>query len=76
LRFLRVEIYSRDRGLYTSRIQEYLNSYPGDAQRKKLELYQRRLLEMYESIRRPDWKWFENVAAYAREVAASPAGDR
>jgi len=20
---------------------------------------------MYESIRRPDWKWFENVAAYA-----------
>ena len=24
----------------------------------------RRLLEMYESIRRPDWKWFENVVAY------------
>ena len=23
-----------------------------------------RLLEMYESIRRPDWKWFENVLAY------------
>ena len=23
-----------------------------------------RLLEMYESIRRPDWKWFENVVAY------------
>ena len=22
------------------------------------------LLEMYESIRRPDWKWFENVLAY------------
>ena len=23
-----------------------------------------RLLDMYESIQRPDWKWFENVVAY------------
>jgi glycosyltransferase involved in cell wall biosynthesis len=46
-------------------IQEYLNSYPGDrdAQRVRSSL-SRRLLEMYESIRRPDWKWFENVLAY------------
>jgi glycosyltransferase involved in cell wall biosynthesis len=46
-------------------IQEYLNSYPGDrdAQRVRSAL-SRRLLEMYESIRRPDWKWFENVLAY------------
>jgi hypothetical protein len=46
-------------------IQEYLHSYPGDrdAQRVRLALAQR-LLEMYESIQRPDWKWFENVVAY------------
>ena len=46
-------------------IQEYLHSYPGDrdAQRVRLVLA-RRLLAMYESIRRPDWKWFENVVAY------------
>jgi glycosyltransferase involved in cell wall biosynthesis len=46
-------------------IQEYLAAYPGDrdAQRLRSALSQR-LLEMYESIRRPDWKWFENVLAY------------
>ena len=46
-------------------IQEYLDSYPGDrdAQRVRLALAQR-LLDMYESVRRPDWKWFENVLAY------------
>jgi glycosyltransferase involved in cell wall biosynthesis len=46
-------------------IQEYLKSYLGDrdAQRTRTVL-SRRLLEMYESIRRPDWKWFENVVAY------------
>ena len=46
-------------------IQEYLHSYPGDrdAQRVRLVLA-RRLLAMYESVRRPDWKWFENVVAY------------
>ncbi len=46
-------------------IQEYLNSYPGDrdAQKVRSALGQR-LLNMYEAIRRPDWKWFENVLAY------------
>src|SRR5208283_1381120 len=46
-------------------VQEYLHSYPGDrdAQRVRFALA-RRLLDMYESIQRPDWKWFENVAAY------------
>jgi glycosyltransferase involved in cell wall biosynthesis len=46
-------------------IQEYLTSYPGDRDAQKLRsALSRRLLEMYESIRRPDWKWFENVVAY------------
>jgi hypothetical protein len=46
-------------------IQEYLDFYPGDrdAQQVKSAL-SRRLLEMYESIRSPDWKWFENILAY------------
>ena len=46
-------------------MQEYLHAYPGDrdAQRVRLALA-RRLLNMYESIRRPDWKWFEDVVAY------------
>jgi glycosyltransferase involved in cell wall biosynthesis len=46
-------------------IQEYLHSYPGDrdAQRVRFALA-RRLLEMYESVRRADWKWFEDVLAY------------
>ncbi len=46
-------------------IQEYLTSYPGDRDAQKIRsALSRRLLEMYESIRRPDWKWFENVLAY------------
>ncbi len=46
-------------------IQEYLASYPGDREAQKLRsALSRRLLEMYESIRRPEWKWFENVLAY------------
>jgi len=46
-------------------IQEYLNSYPGDRDAQKVRsVLSRRLLEMYESIHRPDWKWFENVLAY------------
>jgi len=46
-------------------IQEYLTAYPGDRDAKKVRsALSRRLLEMYESIRRPDWKWFENVLAY------------
>jgi glycosyltransferase involved in cell wall biosynthesis len=46
-------------------IQEYLHSYPGDrdAQHVRFALA-KRLLDMYESIRRSDWKWFENVVAY------------
>jgi glycosyltransferase involved in cell wall biosynthesis len=47
-------------------IQEYLLSYPGDRDAQKVRsTLCRRLLEMYESIRRPDWKWFEKVLAYA-----------
>ncbi len=46
-------------------IQEYLSSYSGDRDAQKIRsVLSRRLLAMYESIRRPDWKWFENVAAY------------
>ena len=46
-------------------IEEYLTSYPGDRDVQKVRsALSRRLLEMYESIRRPDWKWFENVLAY------------
>jgi glycosyltransferase involved in cell wall biosynthesis len=46
-------------------IQEYLNSYPGDRDAQKVRsVLSRRLLEMYESIRKPDWKWFEDVVAY------------
>ena len=46
-------------------IQEYLNSYKGDRDAEKVRsVLGRRLLEMYESIRTPDWKWFENVLAY------------
>jgi len=47
-------------------IQEYLNSYPGDRDAQKIRsVLSRRLLEMYGAIRSPDWKWFENVLAYA-----------
>ena len=46
-------------------VQQYLTSYPGDRDALKVRsTLSRRLLEMYESIRRPDWKWFENVLAY------------
>jgi glycosyltransferase involved in cell wall biosynthesis len=46
-------------------VQQYLASYPGDRDAQKIRsALSRRLLEMYESIRRPDWKWFENVLAY------------
>jgi len=46
-------------------VQEYLTSYPGDRDAQKVRsALSRRLLEMYESIRRSDWKWFENVVAY------------
>jgi glycosyltransferase involved in cell wall biosynthesis len=46
-------------------IQQYLTSYPGDRDAQKIRsALSRRLLEMYALIRRPDWKWFENVLAY------------
>ena len=46
-------------------IQEYLNSYPGDRDAQNVRsALSRRLLEMYESIRKPTWKWYENVLAY------------
>jgi len=46
-------------------IQEYLDSYPGDRDAQKIRsVLSRRLLEMYEAIRSPDWKWFENILAY------------
>ncbi len=46
-------------------IQEYLTAYPGDRDAQKVRsALSRRLLEMYESIRSADWKWFENVLAY------------
>jgi glycosyltransferase involved in cell wall biosynthesis len=61
-----LEIYSPRAGAYTLLgVQEYLNSYPGDRDAQKTRsVLSQRLLEMYESIRRPDWKWFENVVAY------------
>ena len=62
-----IEIYSPRASAYTLLgLQEYLNSYPGDRDAQKLRsVLSRRLLEMYESIRRPEWNWFENVVAYA-----------
>jgi len=46
-------------------IQEYLHSYPGDRDVQKVQsALTERLLAMYESVRRPDWKWFENILAY------------
>jgi len=46
-------------------LQEYLTSYPGDRDAQKIRsALGRRLVQMYESVRQPDWKWFENVMAY------------
>jgi glycosyltransferase involved in cell wall biosynthesis len=46
-------------------IQEYLDSYPGDRDAQKIRsTLGRQLLEMFESVRNVDWKWFENVLAY------------
>src|ERR1700691_5877673 len=54
-----VGIYSPRAASYTLLgIQEYLNSYPGDRDAQKLRsVLALRLLEMYESISRPDWQW-------------------
>ncbi len=61
-----VEFYSPRASAYTLLgIQEYLTAYPGDRDAQKARsALSRRLLEMYESIRGPGWKWFENVVAY------------
>jgi glycosyltransferase involved in cell wall biosynthesis len=61
-----VEFYSPRACAYTLLgIQEYLDFYPGDRDAQKIRsVLAGRLLAMYESIRRPDWKWFENVVAY------------
>jgi glycosyltransferase involved in cell wall biosynthesis len=61
-----VEFYSPRACAYTLLgIQEYLDSYPGDRDAQKIRsVLAGRLLAIYESIRRPDWKWFENVVAY------------
>jgi hypothetical protein len=61
-----LESYSPRAAAYTLLgIQEYLNSYPGDRDAQKIRsVLSRRLLEMYASIRRPDWQWFEDVVAY------------
>ena len=46
-------------------IQEYLDSYPGDRDAQQIRsALAGRLLAMYESVRRTDWKWFENILAY------------
>ena len=46
-------------------IQEYLHSYPGDRDAQKIRsVLSGRMLAMYESIRNPNWKWFEQVLAY------------
>jgi glycosyltransferase involved in cell wall biosynthesis len=47
-------------------IQEYLTSFPGDRDAQKLSsALQMRLLEMYEAIKKPSWKWFEDVVTYS-----------
>ncbi len=46
-------------------IQAYLGFYAGDRDVQKIRsAISGRLVEMYRSIRRPDWKWFEDVLAY------------
>jgi hypothetical protein len=47
-------------------IQEYLAAFPGDRDAQKLRsVLATRLLEMYDAIKTPTWKWFENVVAYS-----------
>jgi glycosyltransferase involved in cell wall biosynthesis len=46
-------------------VQEYLTSYRGDRDAQKVRsILSRRMLDMYESVRGPEWKWFENILAY------------
>jgi glycosyltransferase involved in cell wall biosynthesis len=60
------KIYSPRASAYTLLgLQEYLNAYPADRHAQEMRsVLSHRLLQMYRSIRRPEWKWFENVAAY------------
>jgi|CZKR01.1.fsa_nt_gi glycosyltransferase involved in cell wall biosynthesis len=47
-------------------IHEYLDSFPGDRDAQKLgSVLARRLVEIYSSVRTPDWIWFEDVLAYS-----------
>jgi glycosyltransferase involved in cell wall biosynthesis len=47
-------------------IHEYLTSFPGDRDAHKLSsVLGMRLLEMYGAVRKPSWKWFEDVVAYS-----------
>ena len=47
-------------------IHEYLTSFPGDRDAQKLSsVLGMRLLEMYGAVRKPSWKWFEDVVAYS-----------
>jgi glycosyltransferase involved in cell wall biosynthesis len=66
-------------------IQEYLTLFPDDRDAQKLRsVLGTRLLEMYESIKKPSWKWFEGVVAYSNArlpqalliAGASSADDR
>jgi glycosyltransferase involved in cell wall biosynthesis len=61
-----VEFYSPRACAYTLLgIQEYLDSYSGDRDARKIgSVLAGRLLAMYESTRCSDWKWFENIVAY------------
>lgn len=61
-----IEFYSPRAGAYALLgLQEYLNAYPGDRDAQKVRsVLSRRLLEMYTSIERPGWKWYEDVVAY------------
>jgi glycosyltransferase involved in cell wall biosynthesis len=46
-------------------VQEYLGSFPGDRDAQKIQsTLSLRLLQMYESVRSPEWKWFEDILAY------------
>jgi glycosyltransferase involved in cell wall biosynthesis len=65
-------------------VQEYLSSYPGDRDAQKIRAtLSQRLLQMYESVRSPEWKWFEDILAYgnarlsqAMLVVGSACSDR
>ena len=61
-----VEFHSPRASAYTILgIQEYLRSFPGDRDAQKIRsVLSGRLLDLYDSIRRSDWKWYENVLAY------------